>query len=146
MTEIPNKKRKNPLTGSAGTHFVVSELCRRGYTALPTIRNSRGPDVLVMHENQREFRLLQVKTVARNDNFWLVGPKSSIVPSPQLFYVFVRPKSNKPNDIFEAFVVPSERVCLEARDYGGSADDWKLPINEEDIDKIRNNWTSMWGA
>ncbi len=146
MAETGDKRRKSALTGSAGTHFVVSELCRRGFTALPTIRNSRGPDVLVMNEDGLEFRVLQVKTTSRRDNFWLVGPRESIKASPRFFYIFVRPKSNSPEDPYEAFIVPSERVAREARDYGGSADDWKLPSEDREVDILRGNWNSLWSS
>jgi hypothetical protein len=33
------------LVGVSGVHFVVGELSRRGWVALPTIRNTKGIDV-----------------------------------------------------------------------------------------------------
>ena len=38
------------LIGAAGVHLVVSELSFRGLIALPTIKNTRGFDVIVTNQ------------------------------------------------------------------------------------------------
>jgi hypothetical protein len=40
--------REKALIGAAGVHFVCGELSRRGFIALPTIRNTRGIDILAI--------------------------------------------------------------------------------------------------
>jgi len=38
--------RSTSLTGSAGVHFVCAELSMHGLITLPTVRNTKGMDVV----------------------------------------------------------------------------------------------------
>jgi hypothetical protein len=51
----------NALIGAAGVHHVVSELCRRGMVALPTVRNTAAYDIVVVNADGTRHANVQVK-------------------------------------------------------------------------------------
>ena len=58
------RKRKSGIpTGNAGEYFVMGELLKRGYDAQLADRNTKGYDVLVGLEKDKELRKVQVKSV-----------------------------------------------------------------------------------
>jgi len=70
------------LVGIAGVHFVVAELSRRGWIALPTIRNTRGIDVLA--SKGKRFVEIQVKT-RRNGRYWILNENAEKIIQENLF-------------------------------------------------------------
>jgi hypothetical protein len=67
------RKRKSGIpTGNAGEYFVMGELLKRGYDAQLADRNTKGYDVLVGKENDRELKKVQIKTVRSQP--WFVRP------------------------------------------------------------------------
>ena len=53
---------RNQLIGMAGVYYVAAELCRRGYIALPTSRNLRAFDLIVMDQETGRSVGVEVKT------------------------------------------------------------------------------------
>jgi hypothetical protein len=101
----------------AGVFWVASELLRRNWIALPTVRNQKGVDIIATTEARgaSKFIELQVKTSQHSRaKFWMLGAKErrKIPKRESLFFVFVRPESTSKH--FEAFVVPSSKVRSEA--------------------------------
>jgi|SRR2546425_7931684 len=96
------------LIGAAGVHFVVSELSLRGLVALPTIRNTRGIDVVVVKSDGSWHAKLQVKSSKNKVNFWPVGSKYRDFSGPNNFFVFVRFVEREAR--FEAFLVQAEEA------------------------------------
>ncbi len=74
----PKRKAARPtsLTGSAGVHFVCAELCMHGLIALPTIRNTKGMDVVVLTQDGTFVANVQVKTLQKRFHF---GPSVNII-------------------------------------------------------------------
>ena len=67
-------KINNQLIGMAGVYFVASELSRRGFIALPTVRNTVGIDLVVASTDGSFQANLQVKTsFQRVSSPWPVG-------------------------------------------------------------------------
>lgn len=61
---VEQRKRKSGIpTGNAGEYFVMGELLKRGYDAQLADRNTKGYDVLVGRESDKELRKVQIKTV-----------------------------------------------------------------------------------
>lgn len=94
------------LIGAAGVHFVVSELSLRGLVALPTIRNTRGIDVVVVSSDGSWHANLQVKSSKNRVNFWPVGAKYGDFSGRSNFFVFVRYVAKEAR--FEAFLGPTK--------------------------------------
>jgi hypothetical protein len=115
----PNKKRiSGNNSGMAGVFWVASELSRRNWIALRTVRNQKGVDIIATSTRPRGTKFVEVQVKAiQGRRFWLLGPKErkEIPNRKSLFFVFVRPQSASPLAGFEAFVVPSIKVQREAK-------------------------------
>lgn len=84
--------RDKALIGATGVHFVCGELSRRGFIALPTIRNTRGIDILAVTPKGKQIAI-QVKTM-RSRNRWPVPKEDKIQADKDYFFVFVNLKGN----------------------------------------------------
>lgn len=49
------------ITGNIGIYHVARELSRMGWNVMPTVRNARGADMLVVSENGQTVHSIQVK-------------------------------------------------------------------------------------
>ena len=106
------KKRKSvSLIGSAGVHYVCAVLNMNGLIALPTVRNTKGPDVVVLTENGDLSANLQVKTSSRKVSHWPIGNDYENWNGKNNYYVFVRYDAEQ----FEAFMASAEIVIQEVR-------------------------------
>lgn len=108
------------IVGVVGVHYVAAELSRRGVIALPTVRNTRGFDLVAVTQDGRKFATIQVKTSLKRIRFWPTGkvPKGQ---AKNAFYAFVRPAEDK--NRLEAYIVPAATV---AKTY------WQDPNNQWD--------------
>lgn len=111
----------NALIGMAGVFWVASELSRRGWVSMPTVRNQKGVDIIATSSNREgESRFVEIQVKATQKagaRFWMLGAQNreDIPNRASLFFVFVRPESKEPFARFEAFVVPSSKVSAEAQ-------------------------------
>ena len=65
------KKPSSQLTGNAGLYHVAAILARRGWHAMPTIRNARGSDLVV--GSSGKYFGVQSKALAKKANVFLGG-------------------------------------------------------------------------
>ncbi|WP_433947586.1 hypothetical protein [Brevundimonas diminuta] len=56
---------ENAMVGNAGLNFAAWQLSRRGWHALPTIRNARGSDLYVTNGDETVFFGVQSKALSR---------------------------------------------------------------------------------
>ncbi len=145
MVRRPKKHSPaNPpsVVGMAGTFHVAAELSWRGLNVLPTVRNTRGFDLVVATQDGRRLSTIQVKASSKRYNFWLLGHIPKSVPKTA-FYAFVRRSRNK--QALETFIVPAEHVirdCSRSRDH--SWDSWYLP--DDGGVKYLDRWDLIPGA
>jgi len=108
MSTSPKKARvDSSLSGIAGVHFTVGELSRKDWIALPTIKNTKGVDIIASTSDFSKTVHIQVKSNKNYYNFWIVGTPFN---QENLYYVFVNLLSNKPNSRPEYYIVPSTEV------------------------------------
>jgi hypothetical protein len=119
----PNRQQ----VGEAGVHYVISELALRGLIALPTSRNSKGPDIIVCNPEGTKFAAIQVKTRRGREKFWNVGDRGVTWGGPDCYYVFVRIF----NGTFEAYLERAAEVKRFAK---------------ADIEDILKRGKKCWGA
>lgn len=98
------KKPDKSLIGASGVHFVCGELNRRGFIALPTIRNTRGIDISVISPNGRKT-VLQVKTTWKRHS-WPTPAENKIVEDEDYFFVFVNLRGTEESP--EYYIVSSK--------------------------------------
>jgi hypothetical protein len=132
-------------SGMAGVFWVASELSRRNWIALPTVRNQKGVDIIATTTRPTGSRFVEIQVKAiQGRRFWLLGPKErrEIPNRKSLFFVFVRPQSTSPLACFEAFVVPSSKVQREARQQRNRKFQfcWYPP---EKPDRYKNGWNTL---
>jgi hypothetical protein len=91
---MPGSERKktvpNALIGAAGVYYVASELLRRGLIALPTMRNTKGYDIIVANPNGINYANIDVKTSQNRVDHWPMPSSSAICCGPNDYYVLLR--------------------------------------------------------
>lgn len=113
MSHITADKNRNRISGInagvAGEYFVAAELCKRGFIASITLRNTKGIDILASDSRAGKTVGIQVKTRQGKGHAWVMGEKAETFHAKDLFYVFVnlRGLTERPN----YFVVPSKIVA-----------------------------------
>lgn len=137
------------LVGVAGVHFVVGELSRRGWVALPTIRNTKGIDVLATSKGKSVQ--IQVKSRA-NSRRWVLNKSAEKLASESLFYVFVNLREYEvpeyfviPSEIVAEYVIRTHKLFLEA---GGTDSNMRSLPNvygpELDLEKYKDRWKLLY--
>ena len=136
------------LVGVAGVHFVVGELSRRGWIALPTIRNTKGIDVLA----DKDGKSVQIQVKARaKGRGWILTKSAETLVGKDLFYVFVDLRDLEdpeyfiiPSDTVAEYVTRTHKAFLQA---GGSDSNMrKLPNlygKELDLEDYKSAWDSL---
>ena len=104
--------KNKSLVGAAGVHYVCAELNMQGLIALPTVRNTKGIDIIVLKENGDLLANLQVKTSSKKASFWIIGKDFNEWKGKKDAYIFVRYYDEK----FEAFFAPASQVIKEANE------------------------------
>ena len=96
------------LVGSAGEHFVLYNLHRRGLLAAQAPRGFKDVDILVLNPDRSVAASIQVKTRRSGaDHGWHMKQKHETLVLPGLFYCFVDMEYANPN----AYIVPCEVVA-----------------------------------
>ncbi len=136
------------LVGVAGVHFVVGELSRRGWVALPTIRNAKGIDVLA----DKEGKSVRIQVKARaNGKSWILTKAAETLVGNDLYYVFVDLRELEapdyfiiPSSIVAQYVSETHKSFLKAQ--GKDSNMRKLPNCYEpnfDLTKFKDRWESL---
>ena len=103
--------------GLAGEFHVLAQLLQRGYSAHPTLGNTKGMDILVVDQESGRMLKVEVKTArhalhAPTKRAWWQWPLSSRAEemgSPNLVYCFVH--LGEVGVLPRFFLVPSEVVA-----------------------------------
>ena len=145
MRVVSQKKVRAPgsLTGAAGVHFVTGELSRLGFIALPTVKNTKGVDIIASTQDFTRTNYLQVKTNKNKYDFWIAG---NPVQGDDIFYIFVNLLSNHQNTRPEYYIVPSKDVYAKfARFENANQQQSPTEAISEDILKRIKNGETAWG-
>lgn len=95
------------LVGACGVFYVSAELSRRGWIAMPTIRNTSGIDIIAMKD---EIDVnIQVKTNSYGKAKYPMSKSNEEMIADNLYYVFVTLKDETERPEF--YVVPSKLVA-----------------------------------
>jgi hypothetical protein len=93
----------NALIGAAGVYHVASEFSRRGLIALPTIRNTKGYDIIVASPEGTQYANIDVKTSQRCVEYWPMPSSGAVSCGNNDFYVLLRRLEKE--DRFEGFML-----------------------------------------
>ena len=78
---------EKPLVGACGVFYVSAELSRRGWIAMPTIRNTSGIDIIAA-KGEKDVNI-QVKTNSYGKVKYPMSKSSEELIADNLYYVFV---------------------------------------------------------
>lgn len=152
---VAHQAKMNDFRGARQTSaarrrsHVVSELCRRGMVALPTIRNTAAFDIVVTSQNGRKHANIQVKTSGRRRQFWRMPPSSNICCGRNDYYALLRwnPKESR----FQVFLL-SGKVARDAVAEGEAFQRKRIREGTRKeivpsiyIGKKRAKWGQQWG-
>lgn len=65
MAAKPRSQYDSAMTGGAGLAYATWQLARRGWHAMPTIRNARGSDLFVTNEDESVWFGVQSKALKK---------------------------------------------------------------------------------
>lgn len=100
-------KVERSLVGACGVFYVSAELSRRGWVAMPTIRNTRGIDIIAT-KGDSDVRI-QVKTNSYGRTKFPMSKSNEELIGDNLFFVLVTLKGENQRPDF--YVVPSQLVA-----------------------------------
>lgn len=100
-------KLEKPLVGACGVFYVSAELARRGWVAMPTIRNTSGIDIIAIRGN-RDVKI-QVKTNSYGKIKYLMNKSNEELFGDNIFYVFATLKDQEERPDF--YILPSKLVA-----------------------------------
>jgi len=95
------------LVGACGVFYVSAELSRRGWIAMPTIRNTSGIDIIATKDD--EVVNIQVKTNSYGKIRYLLNKSNEELIDCNLYYVFVTLKAE--GECPEFYILPSKLVA-----------------------------------
>lgn len=94
---MSKRKGTHNEVGLAGEFHLLAQLCQRGYSAHPSLGNTKGMNILVVDQESGQMPKVEVKTARdalRAPNrrawwWWLLTSRAEEIVSPNLIYCFV---------------------------------------------------------
>ena len=126
-------KQRSQITGNSGLYYAAWELSRRGWHVMPTVRNARGSDLIVVNDDETVFLGIQSKALSKRQ---AVGLGKGIDDLRSDWWVItVRANANDP----VCFVMTLAEVRASAKqDRNGGA--WWLEPPAYDQPQFKGNW------
>lgn len=103
---MPERFEKS-LVGACGVFYVSAELSRRGWTAMPTIRNTAGVDIIASKADKAVK--IQVKANSYGKVKYPMSEGNETLFSDDLYYVFVTLKKREERPDF--YIICSQLVA-----------------------------------
>ena len=132
MTSKPPTQRSQ-ITGNAGLYYVAWQLSRRGWHVMPTVRNARGSDLIVVNDDESVLLGVQSKALSKRSAVGL-GLRVDDLRS-DWWIITVRANADEP----VCYVMTLAEVRASAKqDRNGGA--WWLSPPAYDRDEFREAW------
>lgn len=134
MAVRPRSQYRSAMTGNAGLAICLWHLARRGWHAMPTIRNARGSDIFVTNEDESLFFGIQSKALSKRTAVPL-GRDGHELRS-EWWVITINASSDTPT----CFVMQNAEVrALASIDRSGAGGRWLEPA-AYDRAEFRNAW------
>lgn len=102
-----NIKLDRSIVGAAGVFYVSAELSKRGWVAMPTIRNTSGIDIIASKGNNSVK--IQVKTNSYGNISYPMNKSGEQLIAKDVYYVFVTLKGIQERPDY--YIIPSKLVA-----------------------------------
>ena len=130
-TGRPNRSQ---MTGNAGLNYAAWQLSRRGWHVMPTIRNARGSDLIVVNDDETRFFGIQSKALSKRS---AIGLGLSLEALRSDWWVII---VNGISDAPCCYVLSLDDVRrFASRDKGGEQRYW-LEMRDYERDEFREAW------
>lgn len=127
-------KQRSQITGNSGRYYAAWQLSRRGWHVMPTVRNARGSDLVVVNDDETAFLGIQSKALSKRSSIGL-GLSLDTLRS-DWWVLTVGCNSTAP----VCYVLSLEDVRrIACRDKGGKRQHWLEPRDYE-RDEFREAW------
>ncbi|CAN5369949.1 hypothetical protein BH10PSE4_BH10PSE4_16480 [soil metagenome] len=137
MANQPRSQYQSAMTGNAGLNYAAWQLARRGWHAMPTIRNARGSDLFVTNGDETVFFGIQSKALSKR-NAVPLGRDGSELRS-EWWIITINATSAQPT----CFILKNEEVrALASVDKNGAGGRW-LDARAYDRDEFRDAWDRL---
>lgn len=100
-------KNDKSTRGNACQFFVAGELCRRGYSAVVTLGNTRNTDVLCSNIERMKFVHIQVRPFVPGGRRCSVGMKAAKDFGENFFWVLGGIPTPDTSVDFEYYIIPA---------------------------------------
>ena len=126
-------KQRSQITGNAGLYYAAWQLSRRGWHVMPTVRNARGSDLIVVNDDETVFLGIQSKALSKRQAVGL-GKRIDDLRS-DWWIVTIHANADRPI----CYVMTLAEVCaLAKQDRNGGA--WWLDPPAYDRGEFRDAW------
>ena len=132
-------KQRSQITGNAGLYHVAWQLSRRGWHVMPTVRNARGSDLIVVNDDESVFLGIQSKALSKRQAVGL-GLRTHDLRS-DWWIITVRANTDQP----ASYIMTLAEVWASAKqDRNGGA--WWLDPPGYDQPQFREAWDRIGAA
>lgn len=132
MASKPPKPRSQ-ITGNAGLYYAAWQLSRRGWHVMPTVRNARGSDLIVVNDDESVFLGIQSKALSKRQAVGL-GLRTDDLRS-DWWIITVRANTDQPT----CYIMTLAEVrALAKQDQNGGA--WWLEPPAYDRPEFQEAW------
>lgn len=128
-----SNKLRGQITGNSGLYYAAWQLSRRGWHVMPTVRNARGSDLIIVNDDETVFLGIQSKALSKRHAVGL-GLRIEDLRS-DWWIVTVKANSDEPVCYIMAL---AEVRTLAKQDRNGGA--WWLDPPAYDREEFRDVW------
>lgn len=131
-------KVRSQITGNSGLYYAAWQLSRRGWHVMPTVRNARGSDLIVVNDDETIFLGIQSKALSRRQ---AVGLGTHIDDLRSDWWV-VTVKANAADPVCYVMTLAEVRAAAKQDRNGGA---WWLDPPAYDRNEFRDAWARIGG-
>ncbi len=127
---------RNQLTGNAGLYHVARELSRRGWHAMPTVRNAKGADLYAASADENRVLPIQSKALSKRNPVPLGRSLDTLCS--EWWVITINANTDAPT-CFVMTVVEVRDAAHRGENAKGEVSYWLQP-KSYDRDEYKNAW------
>lgn len=133
-----HRNQRGQITGNAGLYYAAWQLSRRGWHVMPTVRNARGSDLIVVNGDETVFLGIQSKALSKRQAVGL-GMRIDELRSD---WWIVTIKANDDHPVCYILTLDEVRASAKQDRNGGA---WWLDPPAYDREEFREAWSRIGG-
>lgn len=114
---------KHQLTGNSGLFYIAWQLSRRGWHAIPTVRNARGSDLYAANDDESRVLTIQSKALSKKSDVPLGGSLDSLRSE----WWIITLGANDPEPVCSIMTLTEVKAAAVMNTNGSGIVSWWLP-------------------